>query len=42
MIYIILEVVLNVLTNSVKYTEVGKIKMQLSGERINNETMKLK
>ncbi len=36
------QVVLNVLTNSVKYTEVGKIKMQLIGERINNETINLK
>ena len=36
------QVVLNVLTNSVKYTEVGKIKMKLYGERVNNDIMKLK
>ncbi len=38
----IFQVVLNILTNSVKYTEVGRIKMTISKEDINNKTIKLK
>ena len=38
----IFQVVLNILTNSVKYTEVGRIKMTISKEMINNKTVKLK
>ena len=38
----VFQVVLNILTNSVKYSEVGKIKMTISKEDINRKTIKLK
>ena len=38
----IFQIVLNILTNSVKYTEVGRIKMTINKELINNKTVKLK
>ena len=38
----VFQVVLNLLTNAVKYTEVGKIKMTITKDIINNKTIKLK
>ncbi len=38
----IYQIVLNILTNAVKYTEVGRIKMSLYGEKINDTVYKLK
>ena len=36
------QIVLNLLTNAVKYTEVGRIKMTISGERLGTDVLKLK
>lgn len=38
----VFQVVLNVLTNAVKYTEVGRIRMVIAKEDINSKTIKLK
>ena len=38
----IFQIVLNILTNAVKYTEVGRIKMTLIGERLSDSVVKLK
>ena len=38
----IFQIVLNLLTNSVKYTEVGRIKMTISGDRLGGDLLNLK